>query len=191
MSTKLSRQMFSPIFSQTETKFRTFIIIFYSIEYWHKKCSLCQIDSRNWRDLSTMSLRLRPHVFFVLTTLLIALLIGPPLSIAKNLPTVCNIFDKKMAGKAGPCGHRALSSKIQDKSFEVEAVLFLTAELEFSHSLVIPNNPTSLSFPFGGSAQSNPLRCWFFSPFRDVSPYSFQIFLKFHFKKSLSCALPA
>jgi len=106
-----------------------------------------------------MSLRLRPHVFFILITLLIALLIGPPLSIAKNLPTVCNIFDKKTADKAGPCGHGAMFSKMQNNSFEVGAVLFFNVDFEFSHSLIIPNNPTSVSFPVGSNTQSTPLRC--------------------------------
>jgi hypothetical protein len=76
-----------------------------------------------------MSLRLRPHVFFILTTLLAVLLLGPPLSIAKNLPTVCNIFHKKAIDKEGPCGHRAVFSKIQDNSFEGEAVLSFDADL--------------------------------------------------------------
>lgn len=106
-----------------------------------------------------MSLRLKPHVFIILTTLLIALLIGPPLSIAKNLPTVCNIFYKNTADKTGACGHKAMFSKMQNNSFEVEAVLFFNVDLEFSHSLIIPNNPTSVSFTLGSNTQSNPLRC--------------------------------
>ena len=106
-----------------------------------------------------MSLRLRPYIFFILTTLLIALLIGPPLSIAKNLPTTCNIFDKKTADKAGPCGHRATFSKMQNNSFEVGAVLFLNVDLETSHFFISQSSPISVSFPFGNYAQSNPLRC--------------------------------
>ena len=76
-----------------------------------------------------MLLRLRPHVFFILTTLLVALLLGPSLSIAKNLSTACNIFHKKAIDKEGPCGHRAMFSKVQDKSFQVEAVLSFDVDL--------------------------------------------------------------
>ena len=106
-----------------------------------------------------MSLRLKPHVFFILTTLLIALLVGPPLSIAKNLPTVCNIFYKNTADKTGPCGHKAMFSKMQNNSFEVGAVLFLNVDLETSHFFISQSSPISVSFPFGNDTQSNPLRC--------------------------------
>ncbi len=106
-----------------------------------------------------MSLRLRPYIFFILTTLLVALLVGPPLSIAKNLPTVCNIFDKKTGHKVGPCGHPTLFSKNQDKSVEVEAVLFFNVDLETTYFGVVQNNPTSVSFPLASNIQSNPLRC--------------------------------
>ena len=106
-----------------------------------------------------MSLRLKPYVFFILVALVITLLVGPPLSIAKNLPTVCNIFDKKMADKAGSCGHRAMFSKFQDKSFEVEAVLPSNVDLETSHFSIIQINPLSVSISFASNTQSNPLRC--------------------------------
>jgi len=106
-----------------------------------------------------MSLRLRSFIFFILTTLLIVLVIGPPLSIAKNLPTVCNIFDKKTVDKAGSCGHRAMFSKIQDKTFDFEAVLFFEEDLESSYFLITQSNPISVSFPFGNDTQSIPLRC--------------------------------
>ena len=106
-----------------------------------------------------MSLRLKPHVFFILTTLLIALLIGPPLSIAKNLPTVCNIFYKNTVNKAGACGHQAMFSKMQNNSFEVGAVLFFNVDLEASHFFITQSSPISVSFPSGNDARSNPLRC--------------------------------
>jgi hypothetical protein len=102
---------------------------------------------------------LKKLTFIMVTALLIAFLLGPPLSFASKLPTVCNIFHKKMTDKAGPCGHRAMFSKIQDKSFEIQAVLFFNVDSETSHFLIIQNNPSSFSFPFGSNAQSNPLRC--------------------------------
>ncbi len=106
-----------------------------------------------------MSFRLKPHIVFILVALVITLLVGPPLSIAKNLPTVCNIFDKKMAEKAGSCGHRAMFAKFQDKTFQVEAVLSSNADLETSHFSVIQINPLSVSISFASNTQSNPLRC--------------------------------
>jgi hypothetical protein len=95
----------------------------------------------------------------IIAALIPVLLFGPPLSIAKNLPTVCNIFDKKMTEKAGSCGHRAVFSKIQDKSFEVGAVLSFHVDLETSHFLIIQRTPLSVSISFANNTQSNPLRC--------------------------------
>jgi len=106
-----------------------------------------------------MSLRLRPYFFFILAILLFSLVLGPPLARAKNLPTVCNIFDKKVTDKASPCGHRAMLSNTQDRSFELEAVLFFNVDLETSHFQIIRNAPLSVSISFENNNQSNPLRC--------------------------------
>jgi hypothetical protein len=106
-----------------------------------------------------MSPRLRPHSFFILATLFVALLLGPPLSIAKNLPTVCNIFDKTKAPKSGPCDHRAMFSKFQDKSFEAGAVLFSQVDFVPSHFGVVQNNSATVPFPLASNTQSSPLRC--------------------------------
>ena len=101
----------------------------------------------------------KKFIFITVTALVIALLLGPPLAIASNLPTVCNIFHKKTVDKEGHCGHRAIFSKIQDKSFEVGAVLVPGVDFETSHFLIIQSNPLSVSFPFGSNPQSSPLRC--------------------------------
>jgi len=106
-----------------------------------------------------MSLRLRPYFFLILAILLVSLLLGPPLARAKNLPTVCNIFDKKVTEKASPCGHRAMLSKTQDRSFDPGAVLFFNVDLETSHFPIIQSNPLSASISFGNNNQYNPLRC--------------------------------
>jgi hypothetical protein len=87
------------------------------------------------------------------------LLLGPPLALASKLPTVCNIFHNKPIEKAGSCGHRTMFSKIQDKSFEVEAGHFFSTELGTSHFTAVSN-----SFPIRFSEiadlpQSSPLRC--------------------------------
>ena len=97
-------------------------------------------------------------IFITVTALVITFLIGPPLAIAGNLPTVCNIFHKTV-DKEGHCGHRAIFSKIQDKSFQVGAVLVPDVDFETNHLLIIQSNPLSVSFPFGSNPQSSPLRC--------------------------------
>lgn len=106
-----------------------------------------------------MLLRLRHRSFLIFLILLVALLLGPPLSMAKNLPTICNIFDKGKAEKSGHCGHRAMSSKIQDKSPDFEAVLFFNLDLRNSGLLIIQSDSLSVLFPSGTNFQSNPLRC--------------------------------
>ena len=106
-----------------------------------------------------MSLRLRPYFFSILAILLISLLLGPPLAKAKNLPTLCNIFDKKVTEKASPCGHRAMLSKVQDRSFDLGAVHFFNVDLETNHFLIIQSNPLSVSISFGNNNQYDPLRC--------------------------------
>jgi hypothetical protein len=120
--------------------------------------------------------RFRLFRSIVLTGLIVLLLMGPPLSIASNLPTACNIFGKKAAGKAGPCGYRAMYSKIQDKSFEVEGVLSFNAGLETTQLLVIQNSPTSFLLPLENNTQSPPLLIFPFSPGRE--PQAIPIFSK-------------
>ncbi len=103
--------------------------------------------------------RYRTHIFIVSVALMILFVVGPPAAFAGKLPTVCNIFSPKGAEKTGQCGHRAIFSKIQDKSFEVGAVLFFNVDFETSDFLPIHDNLLSVSFPFGGNPQSSPLRC--------------------------------
>jgi hypothetical protein len=106
-----------------------------------------------------MSQHFRPYSLTIFTTLIIALLLGPPLSIAKNLPTVCNIFHKKAMDQTTPCGKRAMFSKIQDKSLEVQAALFSNEDLEISHLTITENNFPSFLLPVGSIAKIIPLRC--------------------------------
>jgi hypothetical protein len=105
-----------------------------------------------------MTGHLKKFIFITVTAVVIAFLLGPPLAIASNLPTVCNFFHKT-GDKAAPCGHRAMISKIHDKSFQVEAVLSLDVDFETSYFLIIQSNPLSISFPLGSNTQFNPLRC--------------------------------
>ena len=106
-----------------------------------------------------MSRRLKPYGLIIAIVLTVAFLLGPPLARAKNLPTVCNIFDKKVTEKASPCGNRAMLSKVQDRSFDLGAVHFFNVDLETSHFLIIQSNPLSVSISFGNNNQYNPLRC--------------------------------
>jgi hypothetical protein len=105
-----------------------------------------------------MPRRLKPYALLILTILIIVFLVGPPLAIASNLPTACNIFHKKMVDKAGCCGHRAVS-KIQDNSFNSPAVLLLSVNFEISYFLMVPNNFPSLTYLFMSDSQLTPLRC--------------------------------
>jgi hypothetical protein len=106
-----------------------------------------------------MSRRYKIHIIILSVVLMILFVVGPPAAMASKLPTVCNIFSQKTTEKAGPCGHRAIFSKIQDKSFQVEAVLSFDVDFESGHFLIIQSNPLSVSFPFGSNPQSSPLRC--------------------------------
>ncbi len=125
-----------------------------------------------------MWLRLGHHSYLILLILFVALLLGPPLSFAKNLPTACNIFNKSKAEKSGHCGHRPMFSKMQDKSPEAEAVLFSNSDLGSSRLLIIQSDSLLILFSSGSNPQSNPLRCWSSSSFGGVSPYSFRPFQK-------------
>ena len=97
--------------------------------------------------------------FIMITALVVAFLLGPPLSLASKLPTVCNIFAKKSVDKACPCGHKAMFSKNQEKSFEVEGILFSSAGFKTSPFAIVQGHHPSFFLPFGSNAQTNPLRC--------------------------------
>ena len=105
-----------------------------------------------------MSGRLTPGRVIFAATLIIALVLGPPVSFAGKLPTTCNIFHHKKAVKLGSCGHQVTFSK--DK--------FQGAETAFSNGiefgnietpLVLHNNHPSRSFPSAVVFDSVPLRC--------------------------------
>ncbi len=106
-----------------------------------------------------MSRRLKPYFLIIAVSLAFALFFGPPFAIAKNLPTICNLFSKKMGDKTGSCGHRSMISKIQDKSFQVEAFLFFNVGLQTTDSYIISSSLTSFSFSLGSHTLFNPLRC--------------------------------
>ena len=106
-----------------------------------------------------MSRRLRPFGFVILAAVVVTLLLGPPLAMASKLPTVCNIFNKKTVDKAGPCGHRAMFSKIQDKSFEVGAIHFSSVGLETNRFTIAQDSHHTVTLSISNLSQTNPLRC--------------------------------
>ncbi len=111
------------------------------------------------KRLSAMLPHLRPHIFSIVLILVAALLLTPPLSMAKNLPTACNFFNKKTTEKPGSCGHRAMVSKIQDKGFELEAISPGQLDLGPGQFIFFPTIPSSFTCFLEGIALSNPLRC--------------------------------
>lgn len=105
-----------------------------------------------------MSGRFNSYMLIILATLIMALLLGPPVAFASKLPTACNIFQEKKAAKLGTCGHQVTFTK--DK--------FHWDEMAFSNGtdsgrvetlVVFQNNHLSLSFPSVIFLNSVPLRC--------------------------------
>ena len=105
-----------------------------------------------------MSVRLKPLLVIFAATIIMALVLGPPVAFASKLPTTCNIFHNKKAAKLGSCGHNVTFSK--DK-FQVHEMAF-SSGIE-SGSIEIPvilqNNQPSCFFPSHVLLDSVPLRC--------------------------------
>ncbi len=102
---------------------------------------------------------LRSHILYVAVIIVAALLLAPPLSMAKNLPTFCNIFNKKMSEKPGSCGHRAALSKILDKGLEFEATYPGQLDLGPSQSVSVSTIPSFLFYSLESVLLSTSLRC--------------------------------
>ena len=103
--------------------------------------------------------RHKTHILIISVALMILFVAGPPVTMASNLPTVCNIFSHEKSEKAEPCGHRAIFSKAQDKSSQVEAVMPFDVDFENGNFLIIQSNPLSVTLAFESNSQSTPLRC--------------------------------
>ena len=106
-----------------------------------------------------MPKRFKTYVLSILTAVVIALLMGPPLAFASKLPTICNIFYKNQMDKSRHCGQQSVFSKIQDKSFEFGAVFVSNTDLEIHHFLVPQTIYPTCFLSIGDFFQSNPLRC--------------------------------
>jgi hypothetical protein len=101
----------------------------------------------------------KKHALPIVVVLIALFVMGPPVAFSNKLPTVCNIFSQKAAEKGGSCGHRAILSNMQDKSVEIEAVLFFPVDFAFRHSGILPSQPLPASVPSGNEDRPNPLRC--------------------------------
>ena len=104
-----------------------------------------------------MSGHFRTYLFILLGIVLAAILLNAPVAFATKLPTACNVFDQKQIEKSGPCGHKALSSKLQHLQDGV--VLVSGAQLENGVFMISQNNPFALLLPQVIISRSEPLRC--------------------------------
>jgi hypothetical protein len=104
-----------------------------------------------------MSGRCKPYLFILLGLLVAAILLNAPTAFASKLPAACNVFDQKQIEKSGPCGHKALFSKLQ--SLEDGVVLVSGGELENGNFIISRSNHHPLLFPHVIISRSEPLRC--------------------------------
>ena len=89
--------------------------------------------------------------------LVIFLFFASPLFFSQKLATVCNLFQPKQAEPSGPCGHKALSPKVNPMELGMgltSAPVPENGEFVFASS-PIPN--LSVLAPF--QPNSPPLRC--------------------------------
>lgn len=105
-----------------------------------------------------MSVRSKPLLVILAATIIMALVLGPPVAFASKLPTTCNVFHNNKAVKLGSCGHNVTFSK--DKFHVPEMALSSGIE---SGSIEIPvilqSNQPSCFFPSASLLDSVPLRC--------------------------------
>ncbi len=106
-----------------------------------------------------MARRFKVISLFVSAAVLITILVGPPLSFAVNLPTICNIFHKQCAEKTKHCGSQTLLSKLQAKSFEggIGQIVLETSNL--ANFAVSPDGNSPSFLPFATSTPFTALRC--------------------------------
>jgi len=53
----------------------------------------------------------------ILIVLAIFILFAPPIVFSQKLATVCTLFQQKQGEASGPCGHKALSPKVNPMEF--------------------------------------------------------------------------
>lgn len=104
-----------------------------------------------------MSGRFRPYMLIILATLIVALLLGPPVVFATKLPAACNIFQGKKGAKSGSCGHNVTFSK--DKFHLSDMIFSVGVDPEANVTALAPINHHSSFFSFTIIPNSMPLRC--------------------------------
>jgi hypothetical protein len=105
-----------------------------------------------------MSARLKPLLFIFAATLVVALILGPPVAFASKLPTACNIFHNKKAIKLGTCGHNVTFSKDKfDAPDSASSNAIESGSIEIP--LVLQNNHLSFFLSPAALLNSIPLRC--------------------------------
>ncbi len=99
----------------------------------------------------------KTYMIFLLTGLVIAFLVGPPVAFATRLPTACNIFQEKKAAKLGTCGPQVTFSK--DKFHSGEMVFSTGTDSGSNETTLVQNNNFSIFSRFVTIPNSAPLRC--------------------------------
>ncbi len=86
-----------------------------------------------------------------------AFLLNSPVAFATKLPTACNIFDKKLIEKSGPCGLKATFSKLQ--SLDEGVIQVSEAGNEICSFICSWTKQPSFLPPYSAIPNSLPLRC--------------------------------
>jgi len=108
-----------------------------------------------------MSGRVKPYLIILCAILVAAFLLNSPVAFATKLPTACNIFDKKLLEKSGPCGIKAAFSKLQSllQSLEEGAIQVSEAGTENCSFIGSWSKQPSFLSPYVIIPNSLPLRC--------------------------------
>jgi len=105
-----------------------------------------------------MSGSLKPYLTSLILILMAALLFGPPVAFATQLPTACNIFQEKKAVKLAACGHQVAftKDKVDFNGMEFPAGSFSGYEETLA---VLINDLIPPLIPSTVAADLTPLRC--------------------------------
>jgi hypothetical protein len=89
--------------------------------------------------------------------LAIFILFAPSVFFSQNLATVCTLFLQKQGESSGPCGHKALSPKVNP--MELEMGLTSGPVMEYGHFAFSSSPIPNLSVHGPVQPDSPPLRC--------------------------------
>ena len=100
------------------------------------------------------SLKFCRKIFLVLA---IILFFAPPIFFSQKLATACNLFQQKQGEPPGPCGHKALSPKVNP--MELGMGLTSGPVMEHGHFVFTSGPIPSLFVLAPVQPNSPPLRC--------------------------------